>query len=167
MTADKLKELERGRIPDAPKIVEETFGPPKFITQITSVTAEESEAVRFECQVEPKTDPSLRVEWYRNGKPLPLGHRYRNVFDMGFVSLDILYVYSDDSGEYVCRAVNNHGEDRTKATVSCKSKILYHFVEIQLDLFSFLFRTAHNSAAESSATWNEAFGCAHSDGGNN
>lgn len=125
MTAEKLKELERGRIPDAPKIVEEQFGPPKFITQISSVTVEESEAVRFECQVEPKTDPSLRVEWYRNGKPLPLGHRYRNVFDMGFVSLDILYVYSDDSGEYVCRAVNNHGEDRTKATVSCKSKKTY------------------------------------------
>nr|XP_036671085.1 titin isoform X4 [Drosophila suzukii] len=120
MTSDKLKELERGRIPEAPKVVEEEFGPPKFTTQITSVTADEAEAVRFECQVEPKTDPSLRVEWYRNGKPLPSGHRYRNIFDMGFVSLDILYVYGEDSGEYVCRAINNHGEDRTRATVSCK-----------------------------------------------
>ncbi|XP_034137006.1 titin-like isoform X2 [Drosophila guanche] len=120
MTSDKLKELERGRIPEAPKIVEQEYGPPKFVTQITNVTVEEAEAVRFECQVEPKTDPSLRVEWYRNGKPLPSGHRYRNIFDMGFVSLDILYVYGEDSGEYVCRAINNHGEDRTRATVSCK-----------------------------------------------
>ncbi|XP_026832432.1 titin isoform X1 [Drosophila erecta] len=120
MTSEKLKELERGRIPEAPKVVEEEFGPPKFTTQITSVTVDEAEAVRFECQVEPKTDPSLRVEWYRNGKPLPSGHRYRNIFDMGFVSLDILYVYGEDSGEYVCRAINNHGEDRTRATVSCK-----------------------------------------------
>ncbi|KMY97015.1 uncharacterized protein Dsimw501_GD13415, isoform H [Drosophila simulans] len=120
MTSEKLKELERGRIPEAPKVVEEVFGPPKFTTQITSVTVDEAEAVRFECQVEPKTDPSLRVEWYRNGKPLPSGHRYRNIFDMGFVSLDILYVYGEDSGEYVCRAINNHGEDRTRATVSCK-----------------------------------------------
>uniref|UniRef100_A0A0K8UMS0 Regulatory protein zeste n=1 Tax=Bactrocera latifrons TaxID=174628 RepID=A0A0K8UMS0_BACLA len=120
MTAEKLKELERGRIPDVPRIEEPDFGPPEFITEIQNVTAEESEPMRFECQVEPKTDPNLRVEWYRNGKLLPSGHRYRTIFDMGYVSLDILYVYAEDSGEYVCRAVNKHGEARTKATISCK-----------------------------------------------
>uniref|UniRef100_A0A1I8N5F2 Ig-like domain-containing protein n=2 Tax=Musca domestica TaxID=7370 RepID=A0A1I8N5F2_MUSDO len=120
MTAQKLKELEQGRIPDVPKEEEVDFGPPIFVTEIASTTVEEAEAVRFECQVEPKNDPNLRIEWYRNGKLLPSGHRYRNIFDMGFVSLDILYVYAEDSGEYVCRAYNKHGEARTKATVSCK-----------------------------------------------
>jgi hypothetical protein len=43
---------------------------------------------------------------------------------MGFVSLDILYAYPEDSGEYVCRAVNDLGEDTTRATISCKSKWL-------------------------------------------
>jgi len=164
MTSDKLKELERGRIPEAPKVVEEEFGPPKFTTQITSVTADEAEAVRFECQVEPKTDPSLRVEWYRNGKPLPSGHRYRNIFDMGFVSLDILYVYGEDSGEYVCRAINNHGEDRTRATVSCKSKLESTSINFCFYMY-FFFRTAHHLAPEPSASWHEAFGCPYSNGG--
>lgn len=119
MTAEKLKELERGPVSAAPK--EETpFPPPKFITHIESVTVEESESVRFECRVEPKEDPKLRIEWYRNGKPLPSGHRFKTVYDFGFVSLDILYVYEEDSGEYVCRAVNDAGEDFTKASVSCK-----------------------------------------------
>lgn len=119
MSAEKLKDLERGPVSEAPKEDAE-HGPPKFTTQIQSATVEESQAVRFECHVEPKDDPNLRIEWYRNGKPLPSGHRYRTVYDMGFVSLDILYVYQEDSGEYVCRAVNKYGEDRTKASISCK-----------------------------------------------
>lgn len=119
MSAEKLKELERGPVSVAP-VEEKPMSPPRFITQIESVTVEESESIRFECRVEPKEDPRLRIEWYRNGKPLPSGHRYRTVYDMGFVSLDILYVYAEDSGEYVCRAVNDYGEDFTKANITCK-----------------------------------------------
>lgn len=122
MSAEKLKDLERGPIHEEAPEKPATAEAPRFITQIESQTIDESDSVRFECRVEPKDDPRLRVEWYRNGKLLPLGHRYRNVFDMGFVSLDILYVYSEDSGEYYCRAINDYGEDRTKATISCKRK---------------------------------------------
>lgn len=119
MTASKLKELERGKVTLHTQ-EERTFGPPKFVSQIQSTTIDEGETVRFECRVEPKEDPKLRVEWFRNGKPLPSGHRYRTIYDMGFVSLDILSVYIEDAGDYVCRAYNEHGEDVTKAHVSCK-----------------------------------------------
>jgi titin len=121
MTAEKLKELERGPVTELPK-EDKVFGPPKFITQIQSATVDESDAIRFECRVEPKEDPKLRIEWYRNGKQLPSGHRYRTIYDMGFISLDILYIYAEDSGEYVCKAINDHGSDTTKAFVTCKSK---------------------------------------------
>ncbi|KAE8746083.1 hypothetical protein FOCC_FOCC007207 [Frankliniella occidentalis] len=120
MSGEKLKALERGPIPTAAPPEEPAAQPPKFITQIESAIVEESESVHFECRVEPKNDPKLRIEWYRKGKPLPSGHRYRSTYDMGFVSLDILNVYNEDEGEYVCRAVNEVGEDFTKATVSCK-----------------------------------------------
>lgn len=126
MSAEHLKELEKGPVSE-PIPEEIPAGPPKFTTQIKSATVDESEAVRFECRVEPKSDPNLRIEWYRNGKLLPSGHRYRNVHDLGFVSLDILYVYAEDSGEYVCRAVNNFGEDFTKASISCKRKFRRRF----------------------------------------
>lgn len=102
MTAERLKDLERGPVSVAPK-EDAQMGPPRFLSQIESATVEEAESIRFECRVEPKDDPRLRIEWYRNGKLLPSGHRYRNVYDLGFVSLDILYVYGEDSGEYVCR----------------------------------------------------------------
>lgn len=99
MTAERLKDLERGPISVAPK-EDEQMGPPRFLSQIESATVEEAESIRFECRVEPKDDPRLRIEWYRNGKLLQSGHRFRNVYDLGFVSLDILYVYGEDSGEY-------------------------------------------------------------------
>jgi hypothetical protein len=82
----------------------------------------EGERCVFECRVEPTNDPDLKVEWYRNGKLLQTGHRFRTTFDFGYVSLEILYTYSEDSGEYVCRAVNKHGEDFTKAVITCKGE---------------------------------------------
>lgn len=123
MSGEKLKELERGPVSHAPA-EEAPRQPPHFITQIQSTTIDEGEPVRFECRVEPKDDPNLRIEWYRNGKLIPAGHRYRAVYDMGFVSMDILYVYPEDSGEYVCKAINDLGEDTTRAAVSCKSMLL-------------------------------------------
>ncbi|XP_046465810.1 titin isoform X2 [Neodiprion pinetum] len=119
MSAEKLKELERGPVSVAPA-ADAPRQPPKFITQIQSATVDESEPVRFECRVEPRDDPNLRIEWYRNGKLIPAGHRYRTTYDMGFVSMDVLYVYPEDSGEYVCKAINDLGEDTTRASVSCK-----------------------------------------------
>lgn len=119
MTGEKLKELERGPVSAAPK-EDQTFGPPKFVTFLQDKMVDENGAIRFECRVEPKEDPKLRVEWYRNGRLLPSGHRFRTVYDLGFVSLDILYVYSEDSGEYICKAINDHGEDTTKSHVTCK-----------------------------------------------
>lgn len=160
MTSDRLKDLERGPVTVAPK-EEVPHGPPKFLTQIRSATVEESEAVRFECRVEPKNDPNLRIEWYRNGKLLPSGHRYRNVYDLGYVSLDILYVYSEDSGEYVCRAVNQFGEDFTKASIACKRKYYFHF-HYNNHFFEkikriFMCRAAIDYLAKSSSEGNEDF----------
>jgi hypothetical protein len=132
MSGEKLKELERGPVSQAPA-EEAPRQPPHFITQIQSATVDEGEPVRFECRVEPKEDPNLRIEWYRNGKLIPAGHRYRSVYDMGFVSMDILYVYPEDSGEYVCKAINDLGEDTTKAAVSCKSM----FFRVPLVFFHF------------------------------
>ena len=45
--------------------------PPRFVTQIQSVTSlEEMHATKFECQLAPVGDPNMKVEWFFNGKPL-------------------------------------------------------------------------------------------------
>ena len=46
--------------------------PPRFVTQINSVTdLVEMQATKFECQLAPVGDPSMKVEWFFNGKALP------------------------------------------------------------------------------------------------
>ena len=46
--------------------------PPRFVTQIQSVTdLVEMQATKFECQLAPVGDPNMKVEWFFNGKALP------------------------------------------------------------------------------------------------
>merc|ERR1719228_2738696 len=62
------------------------------------------------------------TEWYKDGKPLASGHRFRTFHDFGIVILDILYCYGEDSGTYECRATNKFGSDTTSGSVVCSEK---------------------------------------------
>lgn len=86
--------------------------------------AQENSKVHFDCRVEPSNDPSLRVDWFFNGRPFATGSRVHTVNDFGYVSMDIDYVYARDSGEYICRASNKWGTATTKAKLICKGNIL-------------------------------------------
>ena len=72
------------------------------------------------CRVEPKHDPKLQIKWFFNEKELASGHRFRITHEFGYVALDILYTYPEDEGEYVCKAINELGEDITKCKLLCK-----------------------------------------------
>ena len=119
MSMDRLKELE-ARKADAKLDEEAEISMPKFITQIKPRAVGEGEPAHFECRVEPKNDPKLQIKWYHNGKEVDFGHRFRFTFEFGYVALDILYTYPEDEGEYVCKAVNDLGEDITRAELRCK-----------------------------------------------
>ena len=177
MAGEKLRDLERG--PITQRIQEDVPAQaPHFVTQIAEVAIEEGENVHFECRVEPKNDTNLRVDWYHNGKLLPNGHRFRTMFELGFVSLDILYAYPEDAGEYLCRAYNAIGEDKTKAVLTCKSILRHVRTErwkmINFLCFFFLFflffsgsyrRRPGNHHAEPNATRHEEIWNAASNGG--
>ncbi|KAG8239895.1 hypothetical protein J437_LFUL019488 [Ladona fulva] len=96
---------------------------PQFTTHIKSLeNLKDGESAHFECTLIPVGDPLLKVEWFLNGKPIPHSSRIKTVSDFGFVVMDITYVQSHDSGEYVCKASNKYGEDYTKATLKCRGK---------------------------------------------
>lgn len=46
---------------------------PRFVTKLHNLTLNEGQLAHFECRLEPVNDSSLRVEWFRNGKSLPVG----------------------------------------------------------------------------------------------
>ena len=84
---------------------------PVFTTALNnSEGVPEQSRVHLECRLEPINDPNLRVEWFVNGKAIKTGHRFRTTHDFGYVALDILYAYPEDTGTYMCKAVNRLGE---------------------------------------------------------
>lgn len=93
--------------------------PPQFKTKLTNIGVEESDYCRFETQVAPINDPYMKVEWYKDGKPVLIGHRFRSMLDFGFACLDVLYALPDDTGEYTCVATNPYGKATTSAKLAC------------------------------------------------
>jgi len=48
-----------------------------------------------------------------------VGHRFRPMYDFGFVALDILYTYPEDTGVYMCKATNKYGSDVNQVQLRC------------------------------------------------
>lgn len=46
------------------------------------------------------------------------GHRFRTTHDFGYVALDVLYTYAEDSGTYLCKAKNKVGEAVNSCSVN-------------------------------------------------
>lgn len=81
-----------------------TFPPSDWLQSLEGL--KDGDSAHFECTLTPVNDPELKVEWFHNGKPIFHKNRVKMVSDFGFVVMDIAYVQSHDSGEYVCRAWN-------------------------------------------------------------
>jgi titin len=95
---------------------------PQFGRQLKNLNLEEGQPAHFESTLTPVNDASMRVEWMFNGKPVPQGHRFRTTYDFGFVALDILYAYPEDSGTYSCVAKNVLGETSAQCTLKVTGK---------------------------------------------
>lgn len=93
---------------------------PRFVTKPKDLNnMREGKHAHFECKLEPVTDTNLKVEWFKNGRPITVGHRFRPIHDFGYVALDIIDVIAEDSGAYTCRAVNLIGTDETTCNLQC------------------------------------------------
>ena len=98
-------------------------GPPVFKTTLVDPEpVSEGKNIHLEARLEPIGDPSMKVEWFFNGRPLTIGSRFKTYNDFGFIALDILGVTNLDAGQYVCRATNRSGEAATSANVSVLAK---------------------------------------------
>ena len=66
----QLEELAPLPVPE----MEQQFGPPHFVTMLNSVEGiKENATAHLECRLEPARDPTVKVEWFLNGRPLPAG----------------------------------------------------------------------------------------------
>lgn len=91
--------------------------------------------------MEPINDPNLKIEWFVNGIAIKTGHRFRTTHDFGYVALDVLYTYADDSGTYMAKATNLLGEavNTCQITVGGKSITCLSNIYLVRNTFAFLF----------------------------
>lgn len=88
---------------------------------------EEGQPAHFDCRVEPASDPTMRIDWFWNGRPFATGSRVHQLNDFGFIVLDLAHTYARDSGEFMCRATNKWGTATTKATLQCRPRKMIDF----------------------------------------
>jgi len=96
---------------------------PRFMSQMQHVIGiQEMQPAKFEVQLAPVGDPSMKVDWFFNGEPLIAKTQFMTINDFGYIALNFGWVYRQDSGEYMCRATNAHGSAEIKATLQCHGK---------------------------------------------
>jgi len=130
--------------------VEETSSQrPVFIRPLQDLgELQEGRNAHFEAQLTPVSDPTMKVEWYKDGKPITAseyqcsrnydcrkknttvvlsfqGSRITSIFNFGYVSLNIMHLRAEDAGSYTVRAVNRLGEAISSATLRVFGKLLF------------------------------------------
>ena len=118
----QLKEMELNRAPASYDDTPQSEAPRFIKNLVNQELLSEGHNLHLEAQVEPRSDPHLKVEWYHNGVQLMTGSRIRSTFDFGLVSLDITGLRAEDSGIYVCKADNKLG----KAVSTCTIRVEAH-----------------------------------------
>lgn len=115
---DRIGALEQPK-PGKPESPEPVYETPVFISHLNNIICKEGDNIHFECNVEPSRDPTLKIEWFFNNKPLPSGTRYKSTHDFSYVSLDMTHTYEEDSGIYTCKATNSKGSATTSGSLRC------------------------------------------------
>lgn len=79
---DKTKRIEEHQhVEPQYNIQEISKSKPIFVTPLSDPPpASEGKNIHLECKLEPMGDPTMRVEWFFNGKPITVGeHKYNSL----------------------------------------------------------------------------------------
>lgn len=97
-------------------------------------------SAKFECET--GDAPNVSFKWFKDGHPIKGGEKCRIISRFSSSCLELLRTAKDDSGEYTCKASNQHGSDECSASLSVTGKSRAFFLllgwlswELQLLLF--------------------------------
>lgn len=62
--------MERARPYIPPGEEDRIYPPPQFIVPLKSVTQMEGGKIHFETRIEPVGDPTMKIEWLKNGQSI-------------------------------------------------------------------------------------------------
>lgn len=113
---------------------------PVFRHRIVPVEINIGSSAKFECETEDA--PNVSFKWFKDGHPIKEGEKYRIISRFSSSSLELLRTTKDDSGEYTCKASNQHGSDECSASLSVTGESSAFFLLLgwlSLEIMMFLF----------------------------
>lgn len=113
---------------------------PVFRNRIVPVEINIGSSAKFECETEDA--PNVSFKWFKDGHPIKEGEKFRIISRFSTSSLELLRTTKDDSGEYTCKASNQHGSDECSASLGVTGKssaffLLLGWLSLERMLFSF------------------------------
>lgn len=94
--------------------------PPVFRQKITPLDINIGSHAKFECEIEDA--PSVTFKWYKSGIEIKQTEKFRILSRHTSSSLELLNPVKADSGEYTCKASNQHGTDSCTASLIVTGK---------------------------------------------
>ncbi|XP_025104057.1 titin homolog isoform X1 [Pomacea canaliculata] len=92
---------------------------PRFPHELEDMTVTRGSMVQLECEVIGFPQPA--IEWYKDRKRIQSDKHYDIRTENNLCTLQINNVDYDDSGSYMCRAVNDAGSSSTEARIRVQS----------------------------------------------
>lgn len=109
---------------------------PVFKHRIAPLEINIGNTARFECEIEDA--PNVSFKWFKDGHPIKESEKYRIISRFTASSLEVLSPTKSESGEYTCKASNQHGSDECSAPLSVTGKTdacFIHLCWLSLELF--------------------------------
>lgn len=96
---------------------------PKFVVPLSdNLTVRMRSRVELKSRIEPRFDPSMHIEWFKDDVPIRSSNRVHVYFDRGYAALVISGFEERDNGNYTCVATNSCGSARVKARLELDSR---------------------------------------------
>ncbi|KAF5903363.1 titin-like isoform X4, partial [Clarias magur] len=105
----KREEIET-KIEDVIKV------PPVFRQKIQGLESSVGSPAKFECEIEDA--PNVTFKWFKFGSEIRQSDKYRITSYATTSALEFLSPAKADSGEYTCKASNQHGSDSCSASLT-------------------------------------------------
>lgn len=90
-------------------------GAPRFLTRPKAFMLSVGKDATLSCQI--IGNPIPEVTWEKNQAHIESGGRFKMTEDGGLYQLTIYDLTAEDSGQYICRAINNIGESFAAVTI--------------------------------------------------
>lgn len=92
-----------------------------FRLRIAPLEINVGSSAKFQCEVSDAPDVNFR--WYKSGVEIKQSEKYRIVSSSSSSALELVNPVKADSGEYTCKASNQHGVDSCAASLIVTGKI--------------------------------------------